>query len=316
MSLTKMKLLKRTVLILFLALNIIAAFHAYKFTHFYAPGTTDNRKPEQMNTLEKLRIIFFGVRLSKTVAKHQPDTTFIPVHLPTSNGLQLDGWYIPVAHAKGTVLLFHGYGGNKGGPLAEAAYFRQLGYSTLLTDFRGHGKSGGNTCTVGYKEADDVKAAYDYIRQQNKQPIILWGVSMGAAAILKAIPEYHLQPQKVILECPFATLTDAVKSRMRAVGLPQSPLSQLLTFWGGVENGFWGPGYQPAREGEKLHMPVLLCWGTQDIRVTRQETNTVYQHLGSRQKQLIIFDKSGHQSFCRNEGPKWKKAVTTFLASK
>lgn len=311
-----MKLLKRTLIILFITLNIVAAFHAYKFTHFYAPGTSDNHKPEQMNALGKLKIIFFGVRISKTVANTHPDTAYIPVSLPTSNGLHLSCWYIPVPNSKGTVLLFHGYGGNKGPCLSEAAWFRHLGYSTFLTDFRGHGDSEGNTCTVGYKEADDVKAAYDYISKQNNKPIILWGASMGAAAIMRAVPTYHLQPQKLILECPFATLTDAVKSRMRAVNLPETPLSQLLAIWGGLEQGFWGPGYQPAKAGEKLKMPVLLCWGEHDIRVTRQETNSVFTHLGSSQKQLVVFTGSGHQSFCRHEGPKWKNAVTTFLTKK
>jgi pimeloyl-ACP methyl ester carboxylesterase len=139
---------------------------------------------------------------------------------------------------------------------------------------------------------------------------------MGAAAIMKAIPQYHLHPAKVILECPFATLNDAVKSRMRAVNLPETPLSQLLCFWGGIEQGFWGPGYKPAIYGEQIHMPTLVCWGSQDIRVTRRETNSVFQHLGCSQKQLVIFTHSGHQSFCKNEGPKWKKAVSQFLAQK
>lgn len=313
-----MKFLKRALrifLILFLLLNIIAAFHAWKFTHFYNAGTFHNQhqRPEQMSVSEKAKMVLFGVRLSKSVIKYKPEVPYETIHLQTSNGLQLEGWWMPLAKAKGTVILFHGYNGGKDGPIPEAAYFRALGYNTLLMDFRAHGNSQGNVCTVGYKEAEDVMLAYNFVQKKNEKHIILWGVSMGAAAILRAVPTYHLQPDKVILECPFATLTDAVKSRMRAVHLPGSPLSEILTFWGGIENGFWGFGHNPADYGKQINMPALMCWGKHDNRVTQQETKTVFRQLGTSQKRLVTFEQSGHQSFCRSEGEKWKAAVKSFL---
>ncbi|ACU58413.1 alpha/beta hydrolase [Chitinophaga pinensis] len=313
-----MKFLKRTlrvVLVLFLLLNVVAAFHAWKFTHFYAAGTFANKhqQPEQMSVFEKAKMVLLGVRLSKSAIRHTPEVPYETMHLQTSNGLELEGWWMPRPDAKGTVILFHGYNGGKDGPIPEAAYFRQLGYNTLLMDFRAHGNSQGDVCTIGYKEAEDVMLAYNFVQQKGEKHIILWGVSMGAAAILRAVPTYHLYPDKVILECSFARLTDAVKGRMRAVSLPPTPLAEILTFWGGVENGFWGFSHNPAEYAKSINMPALVCWGTKDNRVTRQETNSVYRQLGTRKKKLIIFEASGHQSFCRNEGEKWKTAVKSFL---
>ena len=220
-----LKRLAWTCLTLFLLLNVIGAFHAWKFTHFYDEGGRKNKLPEQMNAGEKLRTILFGVRIAKSVTTQRPVVPYETVLLHTQNGLRLEGWWIPVNAAKGTVILFHGYNGNKGSLFPEADRFRALGYNTFLLDFRAHGNSEGLTCSVGYKEAEDVKLAWDYVQQKSRAPIVLWGVSMGAAAILKAVPEYGLTPQKVILQCPFATLTDAVKSRMRSVHLPAFPLS-------------------------------------------------------------------------------------------
>ncbi|SHM39951.1 alpha/beta hydrolase [Chitinophaga sp. CF418] len=314
-----MKLLKRTfrvLLLLFLLLNIIAAFHAWKFTHFYAPGSFRNRLPEQMSVLEKAQMLLLGVRISKSVVRHTPEVSYEIVHLTTSNGLQLEGWWMPIPSAKGTVILFHGYGGSKDGPIPEAEYFRTLGYNALLVDFRAHGNSEGNVCTVGYKEAEDVMLAYNFVQQKGEKHVMLWGVSMGAAAILRAVPTYHLHPDKVILECSFATLTDAVKGRMRAVGLPGTPFSQLLTFWGGIENGFWGFNYNPADYAQSITMPALVCWGVHDTRVTRQETISIYKHLGTKKKELVIFEDCGHQSFCRREGKKWKQHVREFLIAR
>ncbi|GAA0532576.1 alpha/beta hydrolase [Chitinophaga japonensis] len=299
---------------LFLFSNTILAFHAWKFTHFYEDAAHTNMRPEQMNAWEKTRMVLFGVRLSKSVVHAFPEAPYETVHLKTQDGIPLEGWWIPAAQpAKGSVILLHGYGSNKGAKLPEARYFRELGYNTFLLDFRAHGNSGGYTCSIGYKEAEEVKLAYAHVRSRTAGPLVLWGMSMGAAAILKAVPEYHLQPDKLILESPFATLTDAVKSRMRSVHLPPTPLAQLITFWGGVEQGFWAPGFQPVQYAPHIQMPVLLCWGKKDIRVMEHETRDIYQALGSAQKKLVVFDSAGHHSICRREPEKWKAAISGFL---
>ncbi|RAJ85658.1 hypothetical protein CLV59_102363 [Chitinophaga dinghuensis] len=311
-----MKLLKRlgyVLLFLVLLLNFIAAFHAWKFTHFYDDPQHINKKPEQMKTSEKLGMIFLGVRISKSVVRHFPDTAYTVVNRTTANGTNINSWWIPVAKPVGNVILFHGYNGSKQGPLPEAAYFRSLGYNTLLVDFRAHGLSGGNACSIGFYEMEEVKMAMDYVQQQSDKPVILWGVSMGAAAILHAIDHYQLKPQQIIIESPYATLIDAVNSRMRSVHLPTTPLSQLLTFWGGLEQGFWGFKMNPADFAASVHMPVLYFWGRNDIRVMEFETNTVFQHLGTSNKKLCVVDNAGHESFCRKTPDIWRKEVLAFL---
>ncbi|RFS23233.1 alpha/beta hydrolase [Chitinophaga silvatica] len=301
-----------TLLVVIVLFNIIAAFHAWQFTHFYDENHV-NKLPEQMSTGEKLRMVLFGVHIAKSTTRQYPDTPYEKVMLPSTNKLLIEGWWIPVMQAKGTVILFHGYNGNKGTLLPEASYFRSLGYNTFLVDFRAHGNSQGLTCSVGYKEAGDVLTAWNYVSQKAAGPIVLWGVSMGAAAIMKAIPEYHLTPQKIIIESPFATLTDAVKSRMRAVNLPPTPLSQILTFWGGLEQGFWGPGFKPAEYAHDIHMPVLYCYGAKDIRVEAHETEEIFSQLGTKDKQLHIFPNAGHQSFCQHDSATWHQLVRSFL---
>ena len=94
--------------------------------------------------------------------------------------------------------MFHGHGGNKSGVLKEAEAFDSMGYRVFLVDFRAHGNSQGNICTIGFSETNDVLIAYNYIKQKYNEDIILWGISMGAATILKAVDEYNLKPIKII----------------------------------------------------------------------------------------------------------------------
>src|SRR5437773_2704643 len=66
-------------------------------------------------------------------------------------------WSIKTDSAKGTVILFHGYGGQKSSLLGKSNEFIEQGYNTLLVDFMGSGGSEGNQTTMGYKEAEEVK---------------------------------------------------------------------------------------------------------------------------------------------------------------
>jgi alpha-beta hydrolase superfamily lysophospholipase len=311
------KLLKRTaigVLIIFVVLNIITAFHAYKFTHFYDSKGTPIKKPEQMTGGEKLQAIVFGVAYSRREIKEFPAYPYETFFTTTADGVKLESWYVPVPNAKGTVIMFHGHGGNKAGVLAELDVFHQAGYNAVAVDFRAHGNSAGDVCTIGYKEAQDVKAVYDYVKAKGEQHIILYGISLGAASITKAFEDYaDLQPSKVILEMPYGTLSDAVKGRLRMMHLPEQPFAALLTFWGGVGHGFWAFDLDPENYAASIKVPTLLQWGRHDARVTEQETMNIFNNLGTPAKTLVVYEESGHQSLVKNETDKWKAAVLSFL---
>ena len=311
-----MKILRRllyTVLVLFILLNIMSAFHAYKFTHFYDDASLRRPKPEQMSFGDKASAIFLGVKYPKSVNTLVPQIPYETVHLKTRDKLLIEAWHCTQESPKGTVILFHGHGSSKSKVLPEAMSFYSMGYNIFLVDFRAHGGSQGNTCTIGYEEAEEVKLAYNYIAQKEKN-IILWGISMGAATITRAMAQYDdLKPNKVILEMSFGNLLGAVKGRVRLMGLPAQPLSSLLAFWGGVEQGFWAFNYQPCEYAKSIKCPVLVQWGKNDARVTEEEEKCIYEAIPGKQKKLVIYEHSGHQSLFANETEKWEKEVRAFL---
>jgi esterase/lipase len=59
-----------------------------------------------------------------------------------------------------------------------------------------------------------------------------------------------------------------------------------------------------------------LQWGKKDIRVTKAETEEIFQNLPLRKKELVIYNNSGHESLASNEPQKWNSTVRTFLESK
>ncbi len=305
------KYLLRTFIVLFLLLNIIVAFHAYKFTHFYNTGELGLNKTNKNKPSIKELLFGFNAEKQKNAA---PDSGYQTVILKTKDGIRLEGWYIPVDSAKGTVCLFHGHGGTKTGTNGPAEAFRKMGYTTFQLDFRAHGSSGGNTCTIGYEESEDVKLAYDFVKSQGEKNIVLWGISLGAATITKAMADYQsIQPNKVILEMPFGTIEDAVKGRMRMMGVPAQPISTLLTFWGGAEHGFWAFNMQPVEYAKQINCPALLQWGKTDNRVSKEEEEELFANLASPNKKFVVYDECGHENICIKENAKWQNEVKAFL---
>ena len=306
------KYLLRLALVLFIILNIVVAFHAYKFTHFYEAGEIAIKSKQEKSGWDKTKEILFGINAEKQ-KNTTPDSANNIIFLTTKDSLKLEAWYTTVDSAKGTICMFHGHGGKKSGTNAEAAAFRKMGYNTFQLDFRAHGNSQGNTCTIGYYESEDVKLAYDFIKNKGEKNIVLWGISMGASTITKAMNDYTLQPQKIILEMPFGTIEDAVKGRVKMMGLPQQPISVLLTFWGGVEHGFWAFNMKPQEYAKKITCPVLLQWGKNDPRVSRKEEDILFTNLATVNKKFVVYENSQHESLCKKENEKWMAEINAFL---
>ena len=137
-------------------------------------------------------------------------------------------------------------------------HFVKWGYNTFQLDFRAHGSSGGNTCTIGFDETEDVKLAYDYV----KTPVKKYRVGAYPwvlPPLQKAINDYNLQP-KNNLEMPFGTIEDAVKGRLKLMHRRRQPIATFTYFWGGTIHGFWAFGMKPEEYAKKYTVLVLLQW--------------------------------------------------------
>ena len=298
-------------LLFFITLNLVVICHAYKFTHYYNVGEVKIKLQKDKSSWEKTKDLLLGFDAVKQT-NSIPDSNYKTIYLITKENLKLEAWLMQVQNSMGTVALFHGHGSKKSAVLTEAYSFQKMGYNTLLVDFRAHGNSEGNTCTIGYKEAEDVKLAYSYLQQQGEKNIVLWGISLGAATITKAVNDYGITPQKIILEMPFGSLPDAVAGRVSIMGLPKEPITTMLTFWGGIENGFWAFSLKPSEYVKKIKCPVLLQHGSKDSRVTETETKEIFDNI-STNKKWVEYTESAHQSLCTNEHTKWVTEVSSFL---
>lgn len=296
-------------------INISAALYAYKFTHLYPAEQAALESPPD-NIFAKTWQLFSAPRFYKQLMKEKP-VGYETIQLKTGNDISIEAWYnkwnTPDSSANGTVILFHGLSGNKTTVIHEAEEFRNWGYNVLLIDTRGHGNSGGETTTIGYRESEEVKMAWDYLKGKGEQKIFLWGFSMGAVQIMKAISDHDLQPAGIILEMPFLTLQSHVKNRVRSLGFPKQPFGFFITFWIGAQRGFNGFSFNTVTYAQKIHCPVLLQYGSRDQLVTRDQANRIYEAVASTDKKIVIYDDANHESFLQKDPVVWRKEVGSFL---
>ena len=320
------KLSRRRWLFLFLfaafgLLNAVAFFHAWRFTHFSNEPGLHSLNPEQLSPGQKLWLLLTGIRNPKPQNGLKPAFPVKTVSIASPNGT-LEAWYArpDSGRSRGTVALFHGYTSSKSHLTYEAGYFRRLGYNVLLVDQAGNGNSAGFRTTVGYREANDVAAAVRWLNDSTKhrapvtkhQKLILYGVSMGAVAIMRAEAELGVHPTANILECPYGNMRQTAYNRFASMHVPGFPMADLLVFWGGVQNGFWAYGLNAEHYASQIHTPTLLLWGTADPRVTRAETDAIFAHLAG-PKARHDFPGVGHEPYWKRYAANWQQQTRAFL---
>ena len=295
--------------ILFLLMNIVAFFHAYKFTHF-SDTKEAKTKAANLSLGGKIKALLFGISNPRPANLELPKRSFETITLQSNK--KIECWLIKADSAKGTVILFHGYGGEKSSLLDKADEFLALGYTTLLVDFMGSGGSEGNQTTIGYKEAEEVKTCFDYISSLGEKKIYLFGTSLGAAAILKSIHDFAINPAGIIIECPFGSMYKTTAARFRNMNAPSFPMAGLLVFWGGVQNGFRAFSHNPEEYAKAVKCPALLLYGEKDLNVSRKETDNIYKNLAGI-KYLHLFPQAGHENYLTRFKEEWRNSVFPFL---
>jgi len=310
----KKKIWKRIgylVLFGFLMLNFVAWNHAYHFTHFGEALSEKTKRPEELSFGAKLHALFFGVNIPKPSNPREPKLPFETIYLQSHE--QLETWFIPKKNHKGIVLLFHGFSAAKASQLAYANQFLKKGYATFLVDFMGSGGSTGNQTTIGFKEGRDVKVAFEYIKERfPEDEIILFGSSMGAASIMKSFTDYNIQPDKIILECPFADMLTTTRNRFNVMGIPSFPFAEILLFYGGMHSGFNAFKHAPSEYAKKISTPTLLLFGAKDDRVNQWEIDTIFENLAG-EKKLVIFEASAHEIYLNDNKDEWNEEIDIFL---
>lgn len=135
-----------------------------------------------------------------------PSSRNIPyedIYFNTEDNLKINGWFIPQAEARYTLLFFHGNAGNIGNRLDKLSMLWKKGLNIFIIDYRGFGNSAGRVYENGLYR--DAKAAYDYLVNSRRIPpdkIIIYGESLGTAVAIDLATK--IKSRALILEGAFS----------------------------------------------------------------------------------------------------------------
>lgn len=304
------------VLVLFAVLNVLAYNHARAMTRFASDGSR-TRKPEELSLAAKARVLLLGVNVPRPYSS-RPPSDLAPdcraLAIAGADEVSLAAWYCDRGANTPLVILFHGYSAEKASLLQEAQTFLELGTSILLVDFRGSGGSSESYTTMGVREADDVNTAVQYADAHfSHSGLILFGQSMGAAAILRAVHERGVRPDAIILEAVFDTMLNTVRNRFSAMGVPSFPSAELLVFWGGRQWDYNAFAHRPVDYARSVECPALVLHRTGDPRAELDEARRVFDSLASK-KSFVTFKAENHGGCLSVDPQKWKTAVDQIIA--
>lgn len=185
---------------------------------------------------------------------------FDDVFFTTRDGVRLNGWFVPYAGAKTTLLWFHGNAGNIGHRLGNIRpLHRKVKIHIFIFDYRGYGRSEGKVSEEGtYRDAE---AALAYLRSRkdvDPQRIIFFGRSLGAAVAAELAT--RAECLALILETPFASIRE-----MARVAFPLLPIGPLLR-----------TQYNTVDKVKGVKAPLLVLHGDRDDVVPFEQGKKVF----------------------------------------
>jgi pimeloyl-ACP methyl ester carboxylesterase len=245
---------------------------------------------------------------------------FEDVTFQARDGVPLKGWWVPAADARGTVVLVHGLNRSRIEMVKKVPFLHAHGWNALLFDLRHHGQSGGGVSSFGWFEKADAHAAVDLARSRSGGPVVLWGVSLGAAtAVLAAAEDPGVAG--VVCDSSYRSLTDTVAHHLTLARswrwwmriVPPWPVRAEVLYWIGREGGFDPEAVDVKSAAAHLAgRPCLFVCNSGDKRMPSEIAFELKAAAGERARVLVVPGNS-HGGAYRDGTAAYESAVAQVL---
>ncbi len=222
---------------------------------------------------------------------------FEDITLQTTDGVAIAAWYVPHPEPKGTILFCHGNAGNISHRLVGIKDMHRFGYSVLIFDYRGYGRSGGSPGEAGTYL--DAQAAWEYLTQTVGEPpgrIALYGRSLGGAVAIELARSLgEGGPAALVVESTFARLADVGQRHYRFL-----PIRWLTAH-----------RYDSIDKVGEITCPKLFLHGTDDQLIPIGDGRRLYEAAAP--PKLFIETPGGHNTGGFTHAPQYSARLAEFL---
>jgi hypothetical protein len=208
-------------------------------------------------------------------------------------GVILRGWYCePPVSTRGTIVVLHGVASNRGSAANLVGRFTKKGLALVAYDSRAHGESGGEFCTYGFHEKEDLRRV---IAVLPSGPVILLGTSLGGAVALQAAANEPRVSGVVAAEV-FSDLATVVRDRTPRF-VPEFFVKHAFRI-AGERGDFDVEQVSTIRAAASIRAPVLLIHGSADRDTGPDHAQRILEALQG-DKRLILVEGAGHNASLR-----------------
>jgi len=245
-------------------------------------------------------------------------------------------------HARGVVILCHGYACNREQPLPCLPALLQAGYHAFLFDFRAHGESGGRQTGIGHAEVADLLGAVAWVERRVSGedagspraerladafprhptpdtrhpdlPIIALGFSMGGAVSILAAAETKAIAA-VVADSVFPSLEQAVERRGKLLFGPLCPLIQppVRRVWRRLHQAEPADVSPASAIAALSPRPVLVVYCERDIYLDERDVRSLYECAGD-PREFWRVPHAIHMGAVRRSPREYMDRVLSFLA--
>ncbi|NNN06604.1 MAG: alpha/beta hydrolase [Elusimicrobia bacterium] len=220
---------------------------------------------------------------------------FERVRLTASDGVALDAWWLPAAHADAPVMLcLHGNGGSLSNRVEKMRIFHAAGAAQLWVEWRGYGASAGTPSEAGLYR--DAQAGRDWLATRGVPPsrLVLYGESLGSGPAVELAA--RAPAAGLIVDSGFASIP-----AMAAVVLPWFP------------TGLARIRFDNLAKLPRVTCPTLFLHSPQDDIVPYAQARLNFAAAGG-QKTFVDLKGSHNEGFLDSQ-PIYGDAIRNFLAS-
>lgn len=220
-----------------------------------------------------------------------------PVTFSTSDGLRLNGWFVPAPGSQqpATVLVFNGNAGNRAYRIPLALALSAHGLQVLLTDYRGYGGNPGTPTESGlFIDSRGARAYLATRHDVDMSRVIYFGESLGTAVAAELAAAHP--PLALILRSPFASMADIGQHHY-----PMLPVRLLLR-----------DRFATTDFVRRVSVPLLVIAGGRDAIVPLEHSRRLYD-AANHPKTLIIINNADHNDYDLLAGEEMVDGVVRFL---
>ncbi len=239
------------------------------------------------------------------------------IFVTSYDGLRLRARYLPCENARATLLLFHGWRSYPEVDFGAALpFYQSLGLNILLPDERAQGESEGKFITFGVRERRDVHTWTRWCAERCGAafPLLLGGLSMGAATVLMACGEPFAENVRgVIADCGFTSPREIIGKCGRDFHVPSWLLLPPVDLQTSLFAGFSLREYSTLDAMKTTKIPTFLAHGEKDTFVPCEMSKQNYAACAAKDKTLLLTPEAGHGQSYLKQTERYQNAVRAFI---